>query len=481
MYKHLLTATLPTVAAPSLNPREAPASFGSAPPSQSLIKCRESLLARDAALHDEYTTLVVVGKVVSEDDFWSGEREQRLYEEYSRKQLVTGYGPSALVEGKSTGDATSQEQRVEFSKEIMERIFVEHPGVLRVYEQQVQTGNMDETQFWTAYMQSKYVLARARPNLEDDRKRMKHATTAAQFARAQALFGTVDDYRLERGGLGADERVAKPRLDPGVDLVRIRDDAETTAVGGFGAAGYGLPRRDGVAAASAKAGAELARSLKAQGRALSAEDVEKIDAATAGSAPLLSLYNRRGTVALHPELKPQAPEAKLPSRLLIERKRADLLREERQREEIKLQATLDGDLSTPEPAFAPQPLPMLTRPVKRVAAAAAPPAVIAIAANVPPAVKAPTLGELKDDVRAALLTELKAVEEICRHFWRAHVKREKAKMQSVCDKVRELMRRVNVDVREWLSAVEPRAVILLRPPLAMMGKALDAMVKAAEA
>jgi len=80
-----------------------------------------------------------------------------------------------------------------------------------------------------------------------------------------------------------------------------------------------------------------------------------------------------------------------------------------------------------------------------------------------------------------LLTELKAVEEICRHFWRAHVKREKAKMQSVCDKVRELMRRVNVDVREWLSAVEPRAVILLRPPLAMMGKALDAMVKAAEA
>ena len=143
--------------------------------------------------------LVKIGKVISEEDFWQGERAERLAEEYSRKQLTTGFAPSALVDGPSSGDAMSEEKKVLFSKEIMERIFVEHPGVLKVYENQVLSGKMDEAQFWTAYLQSKYVLAQRRPDLDKDRqaaKQRRSPTDVSQASLAQETFGSVDSYRL---------------------------------------------------------------------------------------------------------------------------------------------------------------------------------------------------------------------------------------------------------------------------------------------
>ena len=119
-----------------------------------LLLSLKDLLLRDPELADLYKALVV-GKIVSEGDFWVGEREQRLLEEYARKQQKKGLSSVDLVDGKDSGDATSEEITHEISKEAMERIFIEFPGVLRVYENQVQTGKMDETQFWTAYLQSK--------------------------------------------------------------------------------------------------------------------------------------------------------------------------------------------------------------------------------------------------------------------------------------------------------------------------------------
>ena len=68
----------------------------------------------------------------------------------------------------------------------------------------------------------------------------KKANDSSQRAVAQALFGAVDDFRLERGALGVDARINKSRLDPNVDLVRINDEAVTTTVGGLGKAGAGF-------------------------------------------------------------------------------------------------------------------------------------------------------------------------------------------------------------------------------------------------
>lgn len=123
---------------------------------------RATLLAGDAALKALYDELVVKKQLISEDDFWKARQAELDLVRATTSSQLPG-APSALISDVKPSMVKPGEVHYRLTVPMIRQIFAERPAVRRAYDDNV-PHKLSEVEFWTEYLQSKYVeAAAARP------------------------------------------------------------------------------------------------------------------------------------------------------------------------------------------------------------------------------------------------------------------------------------------------------------------------------
>ncbi|KAJ1345399.1 hypothetical protein BSLG_000912 [Batrachochytrium salamandrivorans] len=117
------------------------------------IQARQTLLSRNkdlAKIHKE----IVMGGLISEQDFWSTRRQTIVNQEW---QTFQKKGPSSgsLADIKPTVDGDGSDVKYTLTPDIIHSIFTEYPGVHKAFQDHV-PDKMTEKEFWGKYLASKY-------------------------------------------------------------------------------------------------------------------------------------------------------------------------------------------------------------------------------------------------------------------------------------------------------------------------------------
>jgi hypothetical protein len=467
-------------------------------------RARESLLQKDRVLESQYKKLVLENHLLSDEDFWVG-KESRLEEEKLQFKLKQGLKPESLVDPQqqlaSKRSATSQEIEMTMTKEMMQRVFLEHPEVLQKYKDNVPQ-NLSEKEFWTAYMHCKYVLGSKRNiefqdlknlNFQATKDKLKHnQRTKEQEQIAEKLFGSVDDYRLQyRDEL--DGKFAKriKYVDEDVDLRKTLDDSigysvipglQSTSESG----GYGIVQRDPSDGLVAKSELEFARSLREKAKVVDKDTAKRITKAVKDD-PLLTKINERATLALH-------------TYGAREEHRSEELRKTRLKEDFQQELNLDGDLlPDPKPIVYSLTLPQQQtpsfhtttnppsgngfRPIHNGAEEFNPSRSLptkdycyspfqpqeeeAVLLKIDPMLQG---DNVPSDIRDGFLVAIGAVDEYCRHFWSSTISdsSDMKKRCAIVKKMKELEKQMNGELRQAMRLKAAELTQLLKLPLAQL-------------
>ncbi|KAI9357959.1 hypothetical protein DFJ73DRAFT_622504 [Zopfochytrium polystomum] len=118
------------------------------------IKVRQALLAKNkdlARLHRE----LVIGGVVSEDDFWQSRSEMLATQQWQAFQK-RGTSSASLADLKPTqGDGSGSDVKYTLTPEIIHSFFVQYPSLHTAYQKNV-PDKLSETEFWTKVLASRY-------------------------------------------------------------------------------------------------------------------------------------------------------------------------------------------------------------------------------------------------------------------------------------------------------------------------------------
>lgn len=222
-------------ATPSRPASPAPSRFGGLTPE--MIELRQAVLLKNPQLKMLHKELVM-GKLVTESEFWSGREHlidqeqllrsqqpgrssQLLDDRFGLKQTVnkskdvgvgTGYG---IAQKKAAQDASVGELKISVTKELQREIFEEFPIVQRIYAENVGVGeeSMSEADFWRRYFRSQ---------LWD---RHRASARAGGGANSQAKADKVFDRYLEEPDDDIEPRNAPSRsVDMFLDLAATEED-----------------------------------------------------------------------------------------------------------------------------------------------------------------------------------------------------------------------------------------------------------------
>ncbi|KAI8926635.1 hypothetical protein BC831DRAFT_455499 [Entophlyctis helioformis] len=118
------------------------------------IQARQALLARDkhlARLHKE----LVMGGLVSEQEFWDTRRQTLINQEWLTVQKRGTSSESLADLRPSATDGDGSDVKYTLTAEIIHSIFTQFPGVHKAYKDNVPE-KLTEKEFWTRYLASKY-------------------------------------------------------------------------------------------------------------------------------------------------------------------------------------------------------------------------------------------------------------------------------------------------------------------------------------
>jgi hypothetical protein len=116
------------------------------------VQARQSLLEQNADLRKIHRELVM-GNVITEEEFWSA-RGELLQEQHWRNQQKKGTS-SVLLADLKPADSDGNELKFTLNSDIIHSIFTQYPGVHRAYIDYVPS-KLDEKEFWKQYFSSKY-------------------------------------------------------------------------------------------------------------------------------------------------------------------------------------------------------------------------------------------------------------------------------------------------------------------------------------
>jgi hypothetical protein len=123
------------------------------------IEVTTSIQARQALLkaHPEWKKIhkeLVIGKIISEEEFWSVRKEE-LFEQIFKNEQKKGTSSKLIADIRPTDGKSSSDIKFTLNSDIIHSIFTQYPGVHRAFQDHVPL-KMTEKEFWTQYFSSKY-------------------------------------------------------------------------------------------------------------------------------------------------------------------------------------------------------------------------------------------------------------------------------------------------------------------------------------
>ncbi|KAJ3147392.1 RNA polymerase II transcription factor B subunit 1 [Geranomyces michiganensis] len=132
------------------------------------FQIRLEILNANAELRELHKSLVV-GGVVSEDDFWASRRHYIVYQKFVRNQrrgpsgTIVDVRPQQVDAGSSGGGVgnapttgSSTDMTFKFTDNVVTSLLAQFPPVRRAYDATVATGKMSKQEFFRRFVESKY-------------------------------------------------------------------------------------------------------------------------------------------------------------------------------------------------------------------------------------------------------------------------------------------------------------------------------------
>jgi hypothetical protein len=198
-------------------------------------KRRLRLLAGNIERKRLYDEMVVRRKLIDKEEFWTMQSD--LLQE-NNEMKTRPVGPKNFLDLDAVLDPMQEKWKL--TPQIIRQIFIEYPGVKKVYEEKVPT-QMTEQQFWIKFKDS-YYFHKKRPQLLSSME-MRNRTFDKQ---AEELFKRCEHYDESK----AEEELHHSKIDKFVDLTRNDNIGD----------GYGI-RPDELVAPSKLSDDKLAKHL----------------------------------------------------------------------------------------------------------------------------------------------------------------------------------------------------------------------------